>query len=60
VIRRLMAPTANKKLRSEKVKGGSCMVYLSIRPEAKSALAKRQTLSLIPLTVIICSSVRIL
>ena len=29
VIRRLMAPTANNKLRSEKVKDGSCMVYPS-------------------------------
>ena len=29
VIRRLMAPTASSKLRSEKVKGGSCMVYPS-------------------------------
>jgi hypothetical protein len=29
VIRRLMAPTANNKLRSEKIKGGSCKVYLS-------------------------------
>ncbi len=29
VIRRLMAPTANRKLRSEKVKGGSCVVYPS-------------------------------
>ena len=28
-IRRLMAPTASNKLRSEKVKGGSCMVYPS-------------------------------
>jgi hypothetical protein len=29
VIRRLRAPTANNKLRSKKVKGGSCMVYPS-------------------------------
>ena len=29
VIRRLMAPTASSKLRSEKVKGGSCVVYPS-------------------------------
>ena len=29
VIRRIMAPTASNKLRSEKVKGGSCMVYPS-------------------------------
>ena len=29
VIRRLMAPTASSKLRSEKVKGGSCIVYPS-------------------------------
>ena len=29
-IRRLMALTANNKLRSEKLKGGSCMVYPSI------------------------------
>src|SRR5665648_1096088 len=28
-IRRLMAPTLNNKLRSEKIKGGSCMVYPS-------------------------------
>ena len=29
VIRRLMAPTASNKLRSKKVKGGSCIVYPS-------------------------------
>ena len=29
VIRRLMAPTVSNKLRSEKVKGGSCVVYPS-------------------------------
>jgi len=30
VIRRLIAPTVNNMLRSEKFKGGSCMIYLSI------------------------------
>ena len=52
VIRRLMAPTASNKLRSEKVKGGSCMVYPQVFGSACAEYDKDRIVCCVQLNIL--------